>query len=93
MSCCKKLGEAIAEIVDRLEDIVPFIKEVFNVSLNGQTVFALTEVSNNPARSELHVNGNLQEYGIDYTISGSMLTWLDNDFTLTIGDKLIINYN
>lgn len=59
-----------------------------------QTVFTnvLTTESKNPSVSELVINGQMQSYGVDYTISGKTITWISTDFTLNTTDKIYIIY-
>lgn len=58
----------------------------------SQTVFTLLETwAGNFAL--LTVNGIEYDRGADYTVAGTTLTWLDNEFTLDAGDKLIFKYD
>ena len=59
-----------------------------NVTSNGQTLFTLPSTPIYPDKVFLKFFGLGQKYGVDYTVSGNVLTWLDNDFTLEIGDEL-----
>lgn len=58
---------------------------------NGQTVFTLSQASNS-GYYFLTLNGLTQERSLDYTVSGTTLTWLNADFTLTTSDKLVFYY-
>ena len=59
----------------------------------GQTVFALSfpyAGSGDPVW--LTVGGIAFELGVDYTLVGTTLTWLDVDFTLDATDRIVIIY-
>lgn len=60
---------------------------------NGQTVFVLAQIPMDPEDVEVSVNGLVQEYMTEYTLSGSTLTWLNNNFPLTTTDRLRVTYN
>lgn len=62
------------------------------ITSNGQTVFALSKVPENMNTSKLEVNGAKQRYGIDYTIAGTVLTWISTSFTLRTSDILELYY-
>lgn len=68
------------------------VREVFTPTL-GQTVFTLLNSDVATTRTLVEVNGQLQHEGNDYTLSGTTLTWLDNDFTLDTTDQLIVYYS
>lgn len=60
---------------------------------NLQTVFNISsaiDIGNNPL---LMVNGQEQRRNFDYTVLGTVLTWLNNSFTLANTDKLDFYYN
>lgn len=62
------------------------------VSFNGQTTF--TNIANHPiiepTKTSLFVNGQRQEYGLDYVITGTTLTWVSPSFSLEITDKITL---
>jgi hypothetical protein len=62
------------------------------VGINGQTSFisALSYVPSDVTKTELYVNGKEQIYGVDYTTSGTTLTWISTDFNLETTDILTI---
>ena len=65
-------------------------EETLNIVTNGDTLFTL---SNSVTRvRRLSVNGQSQVNGIDFTVSGTTLTWISTDFDLETSDELIINY-
>lgn len=57
-----------------------------------QTAFTLSRTFKVGGLSVLFVNGVGFAEGTDYTISGNTLTWLDTDFTLAVGDDIVIKY-
>lgn len=69
--------------------------EVLPVTLAGQTSFTIAAAPNLAFEPILFVNGAEQRRGVgeDYTISGTTLTWLDNDFTLATTDTLELYYS
>ena len=62
------------------------------ITSNGQTVFALTALPENVNTSKLYINGARQKFGTDYTIAGTVLTWLNTNFTLKTSDVLEVYY-
>lgn len=58
----------------------------------SQTVFPLQKTPTDPAAILLSVNGALQTYGEDFTVTGATLTWLNTNFALSAGDSLIAVY-
>lgn len=60
----------------------------------GQTVFTLSSTPNSSAAFALYLNGQLRQDIVDYTVSGTTLTWLDpNGLTLVATDILQARYN
>lgn len=57
----------------------------------GQTIFTLSISAVGPSKSILTWNGVQQEYGVQYTISGTTLTWLGA--TLTPANSIEVWYN
>ena len=49
--------------------------QVLTISSNGQTSFTLNSIPTNPNTSNLYLNGVKAIYSIDYTITGTTLTW------------------
>lgn len=64
----------------------------FTVAVPGQTIFALTNSFSPGGFSYLLVNSAEYTVADDYTVSGTTLTWLDTDFVLEVGDRVIIIY-
>lgn len=69
-----------------------FAEDEFTVASNGQTSFVLSQTFLSGGLSILFVNSTGYAEGTDYTVSGTTLTWLDTDFTLEIGDKVVLKY-
>lgn len=70
------------------------VEDVLPVTINGQTVFTLSNTPISSAAFQLFLNGQLRRNGIDYTQVGTTLTWLDPaGLTLLTTDELIANYN
>lgn len=63
----------------------------YTVAVPGQTLFNLTRTFAGPF-SEVRVNGASYTEGTDYTMSPSQMTWLDTDFTLDVGDMVVVVY-
>lgn len=59
----------------------------------AQTVFTMSGSPTPTIQPILTVNGVEYEKGVNYTISGSTLTWLDTPFTLDASDDLRIYYS
>jgi len=57
-----------------------------------QTVFVTSFAYLAGGLSALFVNGVEYDIGVDYTLVGTTLTWLDTLFTLGVGDKVTIKY-
>lgn len=66
----------------------------FVVTSNGQTNFTLTETPVDVSDVKMVVNGSTQRHGSsdDFVVSGTLVTWLNNDFTLAIGDTVEFSY-
>lgn len=69
------------------------IYEVLVISTGGQTAFTLSHIPKNISASVIMVNGIAYIYGVDYTISGVNLTWLNHSFALETTDILTAFYN
>lgn len=67
--------------------------QVFIPSTNGQVLFTLLQAPSPSVQTLVSVGGQVQEYGVDYTISGTTLTWLNSDFQLSITDRIIIYFS
>jgi len=52
------------------------------LAAGGVTAFTIPEALDNPSKSSLYYNGNRQIYGINYTISGTTLTWIPGAYPL-----------
>ncbi len=62
------------------------------VGINGQTSFigALPYIPSDVTKTELYINGKEQVYGVDFTTSGTTLTWISTDFSLETTDILTL---
>jgi len=59
----------------------------------GQVTFILSQAPVDPNSIVLDVNGTAYEGGgIDYTVSGVTVTWLNTQFALDIGDRIVVRY-
>lgn len=54
---------------------------------------SLTKISAAPQLSRLFFNGGKQQYGVDYTINGSILTWLSSSLLIEPTDLLEIIFS
>lgn len=63
-----------------------------NITVDGQVNFLLDTLINPITKPLLLVNGQSQEYGLDYKVIGLNLTWLNKDFALETTDLLEIYY-
>ena len=66
--------------------------DVLTIASNGQTVFAISQLPININTSKLELNGAKQKFGIDYTIAGTVLTWISPNFALRTSDTLELYY-
>lgn len=66
-------------------------KDTF-VPIAAQTIFTLSFTPGGMSTFLLTLNGLEQEEGINYTVSGTTLTWLNFPFVLAVTDLLIIHY-
>lgn len=57
----------------------------------GQTVFQLSEICNSD-NAVVRVNGVTYNQGDSFTIVGSVVTWLDDPFTLDPADEFVVEY-
>lgn len=60
------------------------------ITTNGQTVIPLPVAVTDPTRVGVYLNTTRQRYGVDWTASGTSLTWLATGLTLTPADALEI---
>lgn len=63
----------------------------YTVAVPGQTIFTLSRTFAGPF-SEVLVNSASYTISTDYTIGGTTMTWLDTDFALEVGDRVIVVY-
>lgn len=69
-----------------------FAEAELPVGVDGQTVFALPTAYLAGGLAVVTVNGVVYAQGTNYTIVGTVLTWLDVPFTLQTVDSLIVEY-
>jgi hypothetical protein len=67
--------------------------EVLAVTSNGQTAFTLTNAATFDGTVELSVNGQGQQNGVDFTVSGTSVTWASGDFALATTDIVTTSYD
>jgi hypothetical protein len=58
----------------------------------GQRQFLLSRAPANPEHVTFIVRGVIQEYGVDYTVSGNEVTWTDKSFSMDEGDSIRVDY-
>jgi hypothetical protein len=75
--------------------VVAGVKDLLTVTTPGQTAFTLSQTPINDSTFELVLNHTVHlRNGVDYTYSGTSLTWLDPDsITLDTTDELVAHYN
>lgn len=69
-----------------------YTQQALIVATNGQTSFLLLQSIQNASNTFLFVNGQERSIGVDYNISGTILTWLSNSYTLETTDEVIFYY-
>lgn len=62
------------------------------VALALQTVFALSAAPATPAAVLCFVNGVEYTPAVDFTVVGTVATWLNTDFSLGAGDRVNFFY-
>lgn len=67
------------------------IEQTFTPTL-GQTIFNLISTPVNPNDVDVYVNTVKYRYGFDYTVAGSLVTWLNTQFSLDTQDTVEIFY-
>jgi hypothetical protein len=87
---------ADAEIIDKkyVDDHsgaqLPVTNEL-TISANGQTAFTLSQTPANVALVKLYLNGQRRRYTVDFTVSGTTLTWNDpSGLTLKTTDTPLV---
>lgn len=58
----------------------------------GQVTFILSTAPTDALSLTMRVNGAAYDNGIDYTVSGVTVTWLNLDFTMETTDKVHLRY-
>jgi len=67
------------------------VNETF-VPANGQTIFNLANAPTNPSSVAVIVNTGKYLQGTNFTVAGSVVTWLDTPFALDTSDVVEIVY-
>ena len=75
-------------------DLRAYENQTLTVNANGQTVFSLAKIPVNPEKDAvLSVDGVKQQYGDDFTILGSVLTFIPNaEWELKPTHKVVLKY-
>lgn len=78
----------------KVNDLIPVgLTESFTVTIGGQLSFTITVgTPASPTTAILVVQGQTREYGVtkDFTISGNIITWYNNDYTMQLNDLVQI---
>lgn len=67
-------------------------EEDIDILQDGQVDFELSETPSENVKAILSINGQIQFFSKDYTVSGKILRWISQDFLLEKQDKLKIIY-
>src|SRR5258706_4319887 len=59
---------------------------------NGQTVFTLAAAPVAPSTVGFYVNGVKYQFTTDFTVAANVVTWLNTDFTMAVGDNVDVAY-
>ncbi len=89
-------GLVVAENGDVIEFSTAFSfawnKDTFTPT-TGQVTFSLSTAPTDLDSLELDVNGVTYEGGgVDYTVSGVTITWLNTEFSMLAGDRVVVRY-
>lgn len=66
-------------------------KDIFSPT-DGQTIFTLSHVPTQPNSMNFTVNGQGQTPGLDYTLVGNTLTFLNSSFVMEAGWTVVATY-
>ncbi len=67
-------------------------KELVFAPTAGQTLFALSPALVIGGLNYVAVNGVTYDEATDYNVTTTQLQWLNNEFSLQVGDEVIIRY-
>ena len=86
--------DSVLNLNDDNVDLRAYQTDILTVNQPGQTVFKLTQVPINPEPdSRFEVEGIVQQYGVDYTISNDELTVIQHpNWSLKTSHSLSIQY-
>lgn len=59
---------------------------------NGQVTFIISNTPTDPQSLTFAVNGVLADEGVDYTLSGTTITWTDAPYTMQTTDLVVVRY-
>jgi len=62
------------------------VQETIPISFNGQTSIILSSLPVDGKAVQMYVNGDKEDYGTDYTVSGTTVSWISGDFSLVTTD-------
>ena len=62
------------------------------ITFNGQTSLALSSIPVDSDSIELKINGVVATLGLDYTVIGAAITWLNREFILETSDEVYVKY-
>ncbi len=83
-------GDEQIEIIDLGVGATPH-DEQFSPA-NGQTVFTLAATPLVPSTVGFYVNGVKYQFTKDFTVLANVVTWLNTDFTMAVGDNVDVAY-
>lgn len=88
-------NKTIVGAVNEVNGNIPVANtDKLTISSDGQTAFTLSSTPSSAAAFGLYLNGQLREDTVDYSFSGTNLTWNDpGGLTLKTTDILIAKYN
>ena len=66
--------------------------DTITVGTNGQTNFTLSGTPETPSETAVIFQGIEHLYGVDFTVSGNVMTWLNNEFSFSAGEVVKIRY-
>lgn len=59
---------------------------------NGQVTFIISSTPTDVQSLTFAVNGVLADEGVDYSVSGTTITWTDAPFTMQTSDLVVVRY-
>ena len=83
--------DAIEEVYNESSHAT-FTQENLTVHSNGQVLFLLSQTPLNNQSVSLFVNSAVYINGLDFTVSGDVITWLNRNFGLVTTDQITAAY-